>query len=172
MLTFFNHITPLPYIFFLYLCVTIHTIKYAEIYPLPHPHCSKYIHCLILTVLLLTALPSHAVLKERDISSSLSILRQELNAYRHDLDKQQNDLRLQQQMVVKELLTVGNQSQQNALMLYSQKEGNIFDLTYACHAATEQYKQFRDNAAPFRDYITNTNTEVSRYDSLINDLSI
>ena len=131
----------------------------------------KYIHCLILTVLLLTALPSHAVLKERDISSSLSILRQELNAYRHDLDKQQNDLRLQQQMVVKELLTVGNQSQQNALMLYSQKEGNIFDLTYACHAATEQYKQFRDNAAPFRDYITNTNTEVSRYDSLINDLS-
>ena len=131
----------------------------------------KYIHCLILTVLLLTALPSHAVLKERDISSSLSILRQELNAYRHDLDKQQNDLRLQQQMVVKELLTVGNQSQQNALMLYSQKEGNIFDLTYACHAATEQYKQFRNNAAPFRDYITNTNTEVSRYDSLINDLS-
>jgi small-conductance mechanosensitive channel len=131
----------------------------------------KYIHCLILTVLLLTALPSHAVLKERDISSSLSILRQELNTYRHDLDKQQNDLRLQQQMVVKELITVGNQSQQNALMLYSQKEGNIFDLTYACHAATEQYKQFRNNAAPFRDYITNTNTEVSRYDSLINDLS-
>ena len=131
----------------------------------------KYIHCLILAVLLLMALPSHAVLKERDISSSLSILRQELNTYRHDLDKQQNDLRLQQQMVVKELITVGNQSQQNALMLYSQKEGNIFDLTYACHAATEQYKQFRNNAAPFRDYITNTNTEVSRYDSLINDLS-
>ena len=71
------------------------------------------------------------MLKERDISSSLSILRQELNNYRHDLDKQQNDLRLQQQMVVKELITVGNQSQQNALMLYSQKEGNIFDLTYA-----------------------------------------
>ena len=77
----------------------------------------KYIHFLILTVLLLMALPSHAVLKERDISSSLSILRQELNTYRHDLDKQQNDLRLQQQMVVKELITVGNQSQQNALML-------------------------------------------------------
>lgn len=131
----------------------------------------RYIHCLILTLLLLTALPSYAVLKERDISSSLSILRQELNTYRHDLDKQQNDLRIQQQMVVKELLTVGNQSQQNALMLYSQKEGNIFDLTYACHAATEQYRQFRNNAAPFRDYITNTNTEVSRYDSLISDLS-
>ena len=131
----------------------------------------RYIHCLILTLLLLTALPSYAVLKERDISSSLSILRQELNTYRHDLDKQQNDLRIQQQMVVKELLTVDNQSQQNALMLYSQKEGNIFDLTYACHAATEQYRQFRNNAAPFRDYITNTNTEVSRYDSLISDLS-
>ena len=131
----------------------------------------KHIRCIILPLLLLLATSSHAVLKERDISSSLSILRQELNNYRHDLDKQQNDLRLQQQMVVKELITVGNQSQQNALMLYSQKEGNIFDLTYACHAATEQYKQFRNNAAPFRDYITNTNTEVSRYDSLINDLS-
>lgn len=131
----------------------------------------KYIHWVLLSLLLFVVTPSHAVLKERDINSSLSILRQELYSYRQDLEKQQNGLRMQQQMVVKELISVDNQSQQNALMLYSQKEGNIFDLTYACHAATEQYKQFRDNAAPFRDYINNTNTEVSRYDSLINDLS-
>lgn len=131
----------------------------------------KYIHWVLLSLLLFVVTPSHAVLKERDINSSLSILRQELYSYRQDLEKQQNGLRMQQQMVVKELISVDNQSQQNALMLYSQKEGNIFDLTYACHAATEQYRQFRNNAAPFRDYITNTNTEVSRYDSLISDLS-
>ena len=77
----------------------------------------KYIHWVLLSLLLFVVTPSHAVLKERDINSSLSILRQELYSYRQDLEKQQNGLRMQQQMVVKELISVDNQSQQNALML-------------------------------------------------------
>ena len=133
----------------------------------------QHIHLFILgiTLLFTAVLPAHAVLKERNIDESLAILRQELTNYRWSLDKQAGNLRDQQTAVVKELMTVGSQSQQNAIMLYSQRKGNIFDMTYACHAATEQYKQFRNNAAPFKQYIDNTKAETDRLDSLIADLS-
>ena len=63
------------------------------------------------------------------------------------------------------------QSNQNALMLYSQKQEYLFDLTYACHQATEQYQQFQRQQLPFREFINNTSGDIARYDSLINSLS-
>ena len=56
-------------------------------------------------------------------------------------------------------------------MLYSQKTDNIFDLTYACHQATELWKDFQTKTRPFHDLITQSNEEIARYDSLINVLS-
>lgn len=126
---------------------------------------------LFATLLTMVALQAHAVLKERDISSTLAILRQELTNYHDDLDLQAGFMKEQQASVRSYVMTVLNQSQQNALMLYSQRSGNIFDLTYACHEATEQYRRFKVNASPFKAYIDNANIEVNRYDSLINDLS-
>ena len=55
-------------------------------------------------------------------------------------------------------------------MLYSQKEGYVFDQAYACHEATEQFKQFKQATMPFRNYIEYFDTEIARYDSLINSL--
>lgn len=55
-------------------------------------------------------------------------------------------------------------------MLYSQRNGYIFDLTYACHEATEQFDKFKSKAAPFRGLINKNNIEVARFDSLINYL--
>src|SRR3712207_2888319 len=52
-------------------------------------------------------------------------------------------------------------------MLYSQKHDNIFDLTYACHEATEMYMEFQKMSLPFRQYIENNRTEIARHDSLI-----
>lgn len=129
---------------------------------------------LLLLVCLFVAgaiLPIHAVLKERDLASTLANLRQELTSYHDKLDRQSGLMVEQQNSVRQELITVLNNSQQNALMLYSQKDGYIFDLTYACHQATEQYRKFRSNSEPFRKYIQTINVDVSRYDSLINDLS-
>jgi small-conductance mechanosensitive channel len=131
----------------------------------------RQIQFLILLFALLFSLPSHAVLKERDLASTLSNLRLELTSYHKELEMQSGFMLEQQNQVWKELITVLNNSQQNALMLYSQKNGNIFDLTYACHQATEQYRQFKSNVAPFRKYIQSSDIEINRYDSLINDLS-
>ena len=128
---------------------------------------------IVLTAVLLitTALSSNAVLKEKDLVSTLAILREELTNYHMELERQVSDMKEQQEAVTERVLAALRQSQQNAIMLYSQQSNNIFDLTYACHEATEQYHKFKVNAAPFREYIKNANIEVNRYDSLINDLN-
>ncbi len=56
------------------------------------------------------------------------------------------------------------QADQNSIMLYSQRNGYIFDMTYACHEATEQFKKFKSKAVPFRQMIKKNNVEVARFD--------
>lgn len=126
---------------------------------------------LIIILSLLVALPSHAVLKERNIGSSLAMLRIELTNYHNKLERQSGAQKEQRELVMKQLISTMNRSQQNAIMLYSQKSGNVFNLTYACHEATEQYKSFKESVGPFREYVDEANTEITRYDSLISDLS-
>ena len=126
---------------------------------------------LIIILSLLVALPSHAVLKERDIGGSLAMLRIELTNYHNKLERQSGAQKEQRELVMKQLISTMNRSQQNAIMLYSQKSGNVFNLTYACHEATEQYKSFKESVGPFREYVNEANTEITRYDSLISDLS-
>lgn len=125
----------------------------------------------IIILSLLVALPSHAVLKERNIGGSLAMLRIELTDYHNKLERQSGAQKEQRELVMKQLISTMNRSQQNAIMLYSQKSGNVFNLTYACHEATEQYKSFKESVGPFREYVNEANTEITRYDSLISDLS-
>ena len=121
----------------------------------------------IFIMLVVFLLPSHAVLKEANLDTTLYMLRTELTTYHLDLEKQNQFAKAQQQMVIKELISIMTQADQNSLMLYSQRNGYIFDLTYACHEATEQFKKFKSKAAPFRSMIQKNNTEVARFDSLI-----
>ena len=58
-------------------------------------------------------------------------------------------------------------SNQNSLMLYSQKQEYVFDLTYACHEATEQYHEFKRLRIPYKQFMNRTDNEIARYDSLI-----
>ena len=127
---------------------------------------------LLMYVIIMMATPSYAVLKEKNIDNTLSLLRLELTTYRTELERQSGMMREQQRQVTATMLSVMNRSRQNSLMLYSQKNGFIFDLTYACHEATEQYHEFQKNVRPFRKYINTADVEISRYDSLINELSM
>ena len=105
---------------------------------------------LLMHVIIMMASPSYAVLKEKNIDNTLSLLRLELTSYRIELERQSGIMREQQKQVTTTMLSVMNKSRQNSLMLYSQKNGFIFDLTYACHEATEQYHEFQKNVRPFR----------------------
>ena len=125
----------------------------------------------ILFLLLKFCLPSHAVLKEKDIDNTLSVLRTELTKFHSELERQSGFMKEEQTAIRKNLFGVLNRSNQNSLMLYSQKTGYIFDLTYACHEATEQYQEFQRNVMPFRVFVEQANNDIARYDSLIVNLS-
>ena len=127
---------------------------------------------LYIIILLMVAfvLPSNAVLKEANLDTTLYMLRTELTNYHIDLEKQNQAAKAQQVAVIQELISIVKQADQNSIMLYSQRNGYIFDMTYACHEATEQFKKFKSKAVPFRQMIKKNNVEVARFDSLINYL--
>ena len=124
-----------------------------------------------LLMLMAWLLPASAVLKEKNLDNTLSILRTELTKYHSELERQTGFMKHQQERIRKNLFNVLNRSNQNSLMLYSQKSEYIFDLTYACHEATEQFREFQKNVMPFRMFMEKTNSDIARYDSLINNLS-
>ena len=127
---------------------------------------------ILIILALITGVVSEAgaVLKEKNLDSTLVILRAELVKHYQELSSQRDEQREQNQEVFRNLTQTMKQSNQNALMLYSQKEEYLFDLTYACHQATEQYQRFQHQQLPFRVYINNIGEEIARYDSLINSL--
>ena len=126
---------------------------------------------LLLLLGLLLALPTNAVLKEKDLDHTLSVLRVELKDYHDELERQSGFMKEQNQRVFEQTREILNNSSQNSLMLYSQKPDFVFDLTYACHEATEQFNQFKKNVMPFQSMINRIEGEIARFDSLINNLT-
>ena len=124
----------------------------------------------IIALLLGITIEADAVLKEQNLEETLTILRLELTKYYHELNSKRDDRKEQRDEVFRNLTQTMKLSNQNALMLYSQNQDYLFDLTYACHQATEQYQKFQHQQMPFREFITKTNGEVARYDSLIQSL--
>lgn len=126
----------------------------------------------IILILVTFAMPSHAVLKEANLDTTLYILRVELTNYHLDLERQSKGMQQRQKQIEAELRSIMNQATQNSLMLYSQRSGYIFDLTYACHEATDMFKKFKSKSQPFREMIQKNNSEMARFDSLVNDLNM
>ena len=124
----------------------------------------------VLGALLFGAVPARAVLKERDLNQTISVLRAELeNAFREQkerMERYHKQAELQHQAMVETM----QHSDQIALMLYSQKEEYTFDLTYACHEATEQYREFRRSRVPYQKIMARMEQEVQRYKSLLDAL--
>ena len=125
---------------------------------------------IILAVLVAFVAPSHAVLKEKDLSNTLSILRAELTEVHLEQERNTTLFKQQSESIRENLMSILKKSNQNSLMLYSQKIDYVFDLTYACHEATDQFRDFKKNSTPFRSYMTRIDSEMARYDSLITSL--
>ena len=121
-------------------------------------------------LVLLTTLSAQAVLKEKDLQQTLQILRAELTMHHRELSQRIEMNRKQNEQVRQRLVETMKRSDQNSLMLYSQKLDYVFDLTYACHEATEQYYDFRRQQLPFKMFMDKTESEIARYDSLITSL--
>lgn len=112
----------------------------------------------------------HAVLKEKNLEQTLSVLRQELVIRYGEMTNQVQERRQQNRTIQNELMETMRRSNQNSLMLYSQNTNYVFDLTYACHEATEQYQQFLRQQLPFIEFLESHDAEIAKYDSLIGSL--
>ena len=137
-----------------------------------HTNFKKIVMKRILTIILtlLVTISSQAVLKEKDLPHTLQILRTELTNYHRELTLQIEMNRKQSEGVRTQLMETMLRSNQNSLMLYSQKQDYVFDLTYACNEATAQYRQFQQQQLPFNTYLKKANNDIARYDSLIGSL--
>lgn len=117
-------------------------------------------------LLMVFSIQGHAVLKEKDLEQTLAVLRSELTHSYNELAVMSDARREQNRETVSRLMETVTRSNQNALMLYSQKNNYVFDLTYACHEATELYKDFQQQQLPFRSFLESTDNEIAKYDSL------
>nr|MCR4852387.1 mechanosensitive ion channel family protein [Prevotella sp.] len=126
----------------------------------------------LLTIILLitVVMQGHAVLKEKDLNSTLLILRQELIDKHDELEKRNKFSQMRDERIMKQFREIFHRSNQNSLMLYSQKPDYVFDMTYACHEATNQYQEFSRGSAPLRKFMDKNDAEIARYDSLIGSL--
>ena len=123
----------------------------------------------IFLVMLIT-LSAHAVLKEKDLPQTLQILRTELMNYHRELSQMIEMNKKQSENMRNQLMETLLRSNQNSLMLYSQKQEYVFDLTYACNEATDQYRMFQRQQLPFKTFLNKANNDIARYDSLIGSL--
>lgn len=128
---------------------------------------------ILLLISIVSALPHlQAVLKEQNLEQTLVVLRQELTNRYEEMTDLTRERRIQNKLILNELMETMRRSNQNSLMLYSQNNEYIFDLTYACHEATEQYHQFQKQQLPFHDFLMSHQAEIEKYDSLILSLKV
>ena len=125
---------------------------------------------LFLIIALLCSTNAGAVLKEKNLKSTLTVLRAELETSFNE--QRQNIARYTayNEIQHKEMVTLMQRSDQIALMLYSQKQDFTFDMTYACHEATEMYREFSRRSMPYTRIMQRMDTELHRYEYLIETL--
>ena len=125
---------------------------------------------ILLIISIFFVMNAQAVLKEKDLGQTLSILRTELTNVHDDQERRVLSINTQNERIRNNLMDAIRRSNQNSLMLYSQRPDYVFDLTYACHEATNQFHEFKNKTLPFRTFIDKMNIEIARYDSLIASL--
>ena len=124
-------------------------------------------HGITCMLMLIFTLPSFAVLKEKNLSKTIGILKMELEeTYKEQkyMMQRYDRMRIQQH---EKLVDFMQQSEQISLMLYSQKSDFTFDIAYACSAASDLNKQLNSNMLPYDKIRTRIKSEVAKYDSLI-----
>lgn len=128
----------------------------------------KYILMLLLAVF---ALPAGAVLKEKDLASTLGVLRAELEQSYKQQKASMAKMEAMTSAQHQRLVDFMQRSEQIALMLYSQNQDFTFDVAYACQQATDLYREISKTNVPYTRIATRIQAEVDRYDGLVQALS-
>ena len=123
-----------------------------------------------LAIAFLALVPAFAVLNEKDLPHTLSVLRYELQAAWKNAEARSERTRGRGQRQHAQLVAMMQRSNELSLMLYSQKQDYTFDMTYALNEVSRQYNEFAAQKLPFDDIITRLDIDIDRYDRLIHTL--
>ena len=125
---------------------------------------------LMVLMLLATVLPVGAVLKESTMTQTLGVLCEELSETHQEhkeralrFEKRNKDF---QRSIGRDLELCNNIE----LMLYSQKEQNVFDLAYACGQATSLYNRV-SRTRSFKQFEQQQDEQIAQYENLIQALN-
>ena len=127
-------------------------------------------HWLAIALLFIMPFSAQAVLKEKNLASTLSVLRAELASTYAEQRQSISRYNVIAQIQHKQMISLMQRSDQIGLMLYSQKQDFTFDMTYACHEATSLYREFNLKSMPYQKILDRINTELNRYNALIYSL--
>ena len=119
---------------------------------------------------LLALIPAYAVLNEKDLAQTLSVLRYELRSAWLASEDRAERTRGRGERQHASLVQMMQRSNELSLMLYSQKQDYTFDMTYALNEVSRQYEEFNARKLPFDDIITRLDIDIDRYDRLIHTL--
>lgn len=114
-------------------------------------------------VLLLVSVRAVAVFDEENLARTLAGLRSELEQElgKRSIFEETIDEREKSQH--RDLLAIQEKCNKLSLVLYSQNQDYTFDLTYALHEATTEYKEFNKNRLPYDRILSDLDFEIERY---------
>ncbi len=127
---------------------------------------------LALAVALVFLIPAYAVLNEKDLAHTLSVLRYELRSAWMMSERMSQRTKSLGALQHLRLVQMMQRSNELSLMLYSQKQDYTFDMTYALNEVSRQYDEFAARKLPFDDIITRLDIDIDRYDRLVHTLRI
>ena len=123
-----------------------------------------------LALALSVLVPAFAVLNEKDLAQTLSVLRYELRSAYRAMEDRASRMMGRGNRQHAQLVQMMQRSNELSLMLYSQKQDYTFDMTYALNEVSRQYDEFSSRKLPFDDIITRLDIDIDRYDRLIHTL--
>ena len=112
---------------------------------------------LFLAVFLAIVVPIFAISYGHNLAQTLRVLRNELNADYQQIDKNRDRLTEDYEKQRQKMIDVMKQCDELSLMLYSQKQGFTFDVSYALQKVTEKYNEFNLDGGPFDRIVSNLN---------------
>ena len=125
---------------------------------------------LLVLLVLATMLPASAVLKEENMAQTLSVLCEELSETHQEQKERAKRFEQRnkqfQRSIGRDLELCNNIE----LMLYSQKEANVFDLAYACGQATSLYNRV-SRTRSFKQFEQQQDEQIAQYESLVQALN-
>ena len=125
---------------------------------------------LFLATFLAIAVPLFAISYGKNLNRTLRVLRNELEADYRQIDKNRERLTEDYEKQRQKMVDVMKQCDELSLMLYSQKQGFTFDVSYALQKVTQKYNEFNQDRGPFDHIVSNLNVEIERYARLIESL--